>query len=433
MANRLGNLLTTSAHAGSWKLRTEHELVGDDMRGELLERLGRGEYPTLFLRAVTFSQAPGVRNRNFVRFNPERLPELAASGVDTPFLRDHAQHSMKAIGGTVLSSTIEAAGAVMDLVQEVRLTSRWSLRRALDQTLRGFSIGWNNIPAPGALSPLVTCSVCSRPVRECAWELGHYKGTEVAGQIVEWIIDNAELVETSAVPVPAVREVRPLDVREELSPAALAAELQTFGVSVQVPRALTQETSVDLSKIIAALGLPVDATEETVLATIRARARTSELATHAALSTEIAELKAENAKLRTAADGAVAEARNVEARAWADQLVADGKLAPQGPLYEHVVELRSGDKAKAEELAASLPVVTPVAKASQSAERTGAALTLDDLVEKLSAEDRHACAAMAKKLSTAKRPMSEKDAARAFIKSNYHELAVNYGWPKEMP
>jgi hypothetical protein len=424
----MGESLATAPHTGAWVLRTEHEPVSQDGRSELLARLAGGEHVELFLDAVTFSQAPGVTNRNFVRFDPARLADIAATGKGTPFLRDHAQRSMEAVGGIVVVSRAQENGQAVDFFQTARLTEPWAVRAAILETLRGFSIGWINLPVPGALTPAVTCSVCGRSVSDCAWDLGHWRGAEVAGQVVEWVIGNAELIETSGVPVPAVREVRPLGVREELSPAALAAELRTFGVSAQVPSAITQETRVDLSKIAAALGLKPDATEADILSAIHARA--GELA---AAQVENATLTALNTELRAAADVAETKARDVTARTWADQLVAQGKLAPQGPLFELLVQLHAADPGKAESVATALPTVTPLARAAQAAERASAALTLDDLVAQLSAEDRQACVAMAKKLSTAKRPMTEADCAKAYIKSNYAELAVVYGWPKEMP
>jgi hypothetical protein len=408
----------TAAHTAPWTLRTEHEAVAsEDQRRELLGRVQAGEALELYLDLVAFTQTPGVQNRNFVRF--ARLDMLAATGPGTAFLRDHAQHQMGAVGGVIVSSTMVASGAALELRQTAHLVETWALRAALLKLLRGFSIGWNPMPVPGQLEPEIHCTVCKAPVRACLWELGHWRGKAVAGQLVEWEFQNAELLETSAIPVPAVRETRPLEMREH-SPAELAAELSAFGVTVQVPCALTHDHEENMLKNIAlALGLAAEATEDQVLAAVRDR--------DGRIASLTAERDAAAAAATTAqaqADAGAGELAEQKARAWADTLVAEGRLAPEGALHDHLVAQHRQDAVAAQRIADALPVTTPVGRSLQT-ERT------DEKTPTTKADGTPNYEALAGKLNAEDLGLVRlsKRSAVEYVRANYAELALEYGWP----
>ncbi len=425
-------LSTITAQAAPWTLRTEHDVLGsEEQRRELLKKLQAGESFELFLEMVAYSQAPGVQNRNFVRF--ARLEDLATSGKDTVFLRDHDQRSMSAVGGTIIESKLVTSGLASEIHQTALLVEHWALRAALLGLMRGFSIGWNPIPAPGKLEPEIFCSLCQAPVRNCVWELGHWRGRAVAGRVVEYEFQNAELLETSAIPIPAVRETRPLDVREQHSAASIAAELSAFGVTVDVPCALTEETH-DMKDIALALGLGADAAEDVILAALKERDDHS-----VKLAGELSAAKAE-AKLalerefktageldaiKVLATSKAAELADEKARAFADELVRAGKLTgPESRLYAIILDEHKKDPAAADQLAASMLTITPVGREPQTGRKeaspaasAGAAPDYAGLAKTLNAGDQQ-LASLAKVTP------------EQFVAANYDDLAREYGWSK---
>jgi hypothetical protein len=409
----------TDPWAGSMVLRTEHEVMTEDSRREMLARLKAGERLELYLDAVTYSQRPGVRNRNFVRFADDRLASIATSGVNSVFLRDHEQRSMAATGGRIVASEAKQSGSAIEIAQTILLLRDWAVEDALLGLMRAFSIGWNPMPVPGKLTPEVLCSVCMAPIKDCVWDLGHWRGREVKGQVVELIFTNAELLETSAVPIPAVREVRAIGIRQAaLSHELVAAELSMFGVHVPPPK----EKTMDLGAILSALGLASGGGEKEILAALQQR--------DAAAKEKIGALQQQLDEARTAAAAAEAKAgksaeqlADEKARQWADGLVAEGKLAPSGELYEHWVEQHKLDPEKAQRLANALPRVTPVGKETQSERKNkpASALKADGTLDyaalalQLDASDREAAG---------KYGLSGED----YVKFNIHDLATQYGW-----
>lgn len=423
----------TAPHAAPWTLRTEHEVVGsEEQRQELLNKLRAGESFELYLDMVAYSQAPGVRNRKFVRF--ARLDAMAATGKGTVFLKDHNQGRMAAVGGTIIESRLQLNGLATEIHQTALLVKKWALRAALLGLMRGFSIGWNLIATPGKLEPEIHCTLCQAPAQNC----GHWRGTVTAGQVVEWEIQNAELLETSAVPIPAVRETRPLEVREQRSALAFAAELSNFGVTVDVPCALINEDTHDMKDIALALGLAADATEDAILGALKGRdGQAVKLAGELDAAKAEAKLALER-ELKTAGELEAIKAlatktsaalADEQARAFADDLVRAGKLTgPEGRLYAIIVEEHKKDSAAAEQLGASLAVITAVGRELQTDRKpdtaTAAATSADGkpdfaaLATKLNAHDQAL-------VRQSKRPGAE------FVQANYAELAREYGWPEK--
>jgi hypothetical protein len=408
-------------------LRTEHEAIGEEAREEMLARLARGEHVEVFLDAVTFSQAPGVRNRKFVRFSEDRLVAIAKSGKGNPFLRDHAQWSMGAVGGVIVASEARENGKAIEFVQTARLVEVWAVRMALLGLMKAFSIGWDPLPLPGKLQAEILCSVCMAPINNCVWELGHWRGKVVAGQVVEVIFRNAELLESSAVPVPAVREVHPIGVRSALALDGERVQAELEAIGLHVPR---REKAMDLEAILSALGLASGGGEKEILAALQQR----DAEARAKMGAQQQQLEAARAEALAAtarAQAAEAKASNSEeqladekARQWADGLVAEGKLAPSGELYVHWVEQYKLNPEKAQRLADALPRVTPVGKGEAQSERKakkGGSLKADGtpdyaaLALQLDAPDRDAAT---------KYGLSVED----YVRFNRESLADQYGW-----
>lgn len=395
----------------------------EDMRREMLAKLAAGERLELYLDAVTFSQQPGVRNRNFVRFAENSLDSIAKSGVNSVFLRDHRQGSMADAGGRIVASAAKQSGSAIEIAQTILLVRGWAVEDALLGMMRAFSIGWNPIPSPGKLTPEVLCSVCMAPIQDCVWDLGHWRGREVKGQVVELIFTNAELLETSAVPIPAVREVRAIGIRQAaLSRELVTAELSIFGVHVP-------QKEKAMEAILSALGL-ASGGEKEILAALQQR--------DAASKEKLSALQQQLDEARTAAAAATARAQAAEAkesktaeqladekaRQWADGLVAEGKLAPSGELYEHWVEQYKLNPEKAQRLANALPRVTPVGKETQSERKTkpaGGALKPDGTPD---------YAALALQLDAPDRDAASKYglSAEDYVRFNIDSLAEQYGW-----
>lgn len=402
------------------------ETLDDETRADMLRRLAAGEHVEVVADIVAYSQRDGRPNRNFVRFAPERLAEIAKTALGRPFLKDHAQYTVDAEGGEILASTAETiADGSVEIRQTVRLTEPWSVRRALTGRLAAFSIGWRNIPPPGRAEARLHCSNCRDDVRLCVFELDHRRGRVVDGRPIEWEFQNADLVETSNVVVPAVVEARPLDVRPALAAEDIVSELSTYGIVVSTPANHPQEKTVKLETLLAALGLDGDADEAAALRGLRAlKAKADEADTK--LAEVSAKLDAAEARA-TAAEAAVEalrrEAAETAARTWADDLVSEGRLAPDGALYTHLVEIRGNDPEKAQALADALPRANAVGaemKSSTLPEPTLGPATsgdepdYDKLAARLPPEER--------------RSIPKNCTPADYVRHNYAELADAYGW-----
>lgn len=206
--------------------------ITDKRRDELLAKLAAHEYVELEIDLLAFEQKTGQRNRNCTRFRDESLRALGASGKSTPFLRDHAQRDLGARAGTIIrSKTEEPVDGHYQLKQTARVTAPWAVDALLRGNLDRFSIGWN------PTGPIL-CSLHDEPVwsywsgGKClCWPgdtLKRVIGSDGVERLVyaddgelvaEWIYTKADLVETSAVSVPAVPSAQIEGIRASLAAA----------------------------------------------------------------------------------------------------------------------------------------------------------------------------------------------------------------------
>ena len=184
------------------------------VRDELLAKLAANQHVEIELELLAFEQKPGEHNRKNIRIRDGAMMAAGRSGKGRPFLRDHAQGSLLARGGTILESATEKRGeGDYAIKQRARLSAPWAVDAALRGLLDGISVG---IYPTGPIE----CSVCGTEVFDACW---HCPGEqlEAAGdkpaQVVEWIYSAAELVETSAVNVPAVPSAHIESIRAALS------------------------------------------------------------------------------------------------------------------------------------------------------------------------------------------------------------------------
>ncbi len=290
-----------------------------DRKG-LLERVRAGEHAELEVDAVTYIQRE-TPNRNHVRFRGASLRTIAKSGVGSVFLRDHDQLSVEARGGTVTASKAIKNQETGDweFHQTFHLVKPWAVEGVLDGTIDRFSIGWHP-----------TGDIFFRhndePVLdEYGWPK-YWPGDELDdGTVVEWVFTDADLVETSAVNVPAVVGTGLSDLR-----AALSAHL-----GGTPPAHQPQQETPAMKKLLKALGLSADAAEESAVAAVEKLEQNHASAIKRAEAAEL-ELKVEReshdkvkaslAKHET--EAATRAAADLDAKIAA--LYADGRLVRVG-------------------------------------------------------------------------------------------------------
>jgi hypothetical protein len=199
------------------ELRAGGVAVADDRRAALLAAAVAREAVEIELDVLAFEQRPGERNRNCFRFRDGAMMNLGRTGKGTPFLRDHDKWSVDAISGEVIESkTVKVAEGHYEVRQTVRLTEPSAVERALRGNLKAVSIG--AMPTGPVL-----CSLCGTPIFEDCY---HWRGDEVDvdGQavVIEWIYTEAELVETSEVPIGAVPRAGVQTIRAAIAAAGNA-------------------------------------------------------------------------------------------------------------------------------------------------------------------------------------------------------------------
>ncbi len=299
-------------------LRANGDVVGTARRDELLAKCMAGEYVELELEVKAFEQEAGKANRNFIRLRDGMLMSLGRSGKGNPFLRDHRQGDSLARAGTIIDSKTEKLAEGHYVIrQTVKLTAAWAVELALRGLISTVSIGWH------PTGP-VLCSACNAEVLEKCW---HWPGdrlreTEPGGNtIVEWVFTEAELVETSIVPVPAVPSAHIEDIR-----ASLAA---TLGPRSVLERGddfrgddLSEEIIAMDPKLLALLGLALTATPEEVLAAA-ARLR-NEAATD---RSELAIVRSELAVFQADIDKLEAEKKKKTEDDFIASALASGRIA----------------------------------------------------------------------------------------------------------
>lgn len=242
---------------------------------ELIKAVRAGEHLELSIRARTFRQKDGRPNKNFLRLNPARLGEIAATFAGQPMLLDHNKWSQRSRVGTITASEAEAQGhgwtAFMQTLQVVKPDAVISV---LDGTLDRFSIGW---AATGA----VLCTAHKVDLRSrnaCGCWPGDKVALDGVEHIVEYEFQSAEGIETSGVNVPAVSGTRIEDVR-----AALAAELG-------IPKSKGQD--MDLVAILAGiLGCAANAPDVQRAVEVAHRGRLAAEQERDTARTELAEAK----------------------------------------------------------------------------------------------------------------------------------------------
>lgn len=334
----LGTLARASCVNPELVLRAGGEQVSASMRDELLAKCMAGAYVELELEVMAYEQKPGEQNRNFVRFRDGAMMALGRSGVGTPFMRDHEQDDALARGGTIIASRTEKRGEGDYAIQQtVKLTAPWAVELALRGLLSTVSIGWNPTGA-------VQCSVCGLNFYRCS----HYPGERYAKDdgsdelvVCERIYSAAELVETSAVSVPAVPSAQIDAIR-----AALSA--QRSGKS-------PHEDETMNPKLIALLGLAATAGEDEVTKAVDSLLSARKL-------TE--QQRDELATALAAANAKLSGYEQVLAKQSEDRFIEDavrsGKLIP-GSQFEQALRAYHGKDADgAKALVASSPVVTPI-------------------------------------------------------------------------
>lgn len=324
-------------------------------RDELLQALHEGRHVALSLDIMPFRQRDGERNRNNVRFRTGGLRAMGRTGKGKPFLRDHSQGESLAVGGEILSSRMEpelVAGAEeWRLHQSVRLTAPWAVELALRDLIRFFSIGWNPTGA-------VLCTACGKDYfRECS---EHWRGQVLEdGTVVELEYQDAELVETSCVPVPAVLGTHIESIRAALSAAGPNGAGKPRG-----------ENEMNLLKLmVSILGLAATAGDDEVVQAVNGLKQRIDVAEDKA-KVAIADCDEAKAKLATAT-AELETLRSDALKRSEDEFIAEsiklGKLKPTGDAFE--ATLRTWfrkDKAAATELRDSRARVTPVGDKRQS-------------------------------------------------------------------
>jgi hypothetical protein len=229
--------------------------VGRAERLEMLQRLRAGEHIELQADITGFIQRE-TPNRNFVRFKLGILPTFSTSFRGQPFLRDHAARDLAARGGKIIGTTYQNRDdGSKAFAFKLHLVKPWAVEGFLDGTIDRFSIGWSRT------GPVV-CSLDEKPL----WGPGccmHWPGDVVDGKVCEVLYTGAEGTEISAVNVPAVVGTGIESVR------GLKAEFDGTAVLNAILGA--QEPTMDMTKILAALNLPANATAEQIEAAIAER------------------------------------------------------------------------------------------------------------------------------------------------------------------
>jgi hypothetical protein len=280
--------------------------IGRAERLELLGRLRAGEHIELQAEILGFIQRE-TPNRNYVRFKPGILPSFSTSFRGVPFLRDHASRDYLARGGKVVSTTFQhREDGSKAIAFKLHLVKAWAVEGFLDGTIDRFSIGW-------ARTGPVVCSLDDKPL----WGPGccmHWPGDVVDGKVCEVLYTGAEGTESSAVNGPAVVGTGIESVR------GLKAEFDGTAVLNAILGTQAQEPIMDLTKILAALNLPADATPEQIAAAIAER--DSKLAA-AASDAELARAQLGEAKTKLAE----IETRATTAEGLSKQQKIDGAIA----------------------------------------------------------------------------------------------------------
>lgn len=310
-------------------LRANGAAITSDRRNELLARIRAGEHVELEAELLAYEQRTGEHNRNFVRFRDGALISLGRSGKGTPFLRDHEQDNSLAKAGRVMASATEKRGdGDYAIRQTVRLTAPWAVELALRDLLDAVSIGWR------PTGP-VNCSACNSAVFTRCY---HFPGDRLVERevddgskrlvraadgdvLVEWIYTEAELVETSFVPIGGVPTAAFEGIR-----AALSAQFPEARLLLDSGEEFTQAKDEHVSKMLAVLAatlsLAPTASEEETIKAVQDLKRERDT-----LSAELNIAEAERVKLAAQVDTYQAAEKKTAEDAFIRDALATGRIS----------------------------------------------------------------------------------------------------------
>lgn len=348
-----GEVAVLELRAGGQAVKT------DGRRGELLAKLGAGELVEVEIDFLAYEQMPGKLNRKAVRFRDGALVALGRSGRGTPFLRDHAQRDLEARAGTVIASVTEKVGdGHYQIRQTARVTAPWAVEALLRGNLDRFSIGWN--PTGDVL-----CSACNKPVYSVCY---HYPGDRLREQevdgakklvrdragsiVVEWVFTDAELVETSAVNVPAVPSTQIEGIR-----AALCALDSVSGGDSPPEEKVMEKLKVAL---VALLGLAATASDDEVITAVKTKGDKLN-----ALEAQNAELTKLQARLAAEAEAARVAIASRELEEFIAGAVKERKLIRGSAMETSLRAYWQSDKDGATKLLESMLAISPVGEPGQ--------------------------------------------------------------------
>jgi hypothetical protein len=286
--------------------------LSDDERAELLAKCIAGELVELFISFDAYEQRDGEPNRAFVKLAPGALAAAAKSAKGRPFLRDHMQSDSLARGGAILeSASVKRADGDYVIRMTVRLTAPWAVELALRDLLSFISIG---------LRPTgpVRCSCCGTEVfTQCL----HLKGEVIEGKpgaepkICEWIYTSAEIVEASAVNVPAVPGAQIDSIRAALS----AAIDSNRGTTPQ-----GKDNRMNLAALLLPiLSLAATAGEHEILSAVETQGKRVK-----ALEAEIKIKTQDLSVAQTERDALLSEKNDREAKSFTADAIALGQITP---------------------------------------------------------------------------------------------------------
>jgi len=347
-AKERGEAIALASHAavtsGILTLRAGGQALRVEDTDAMLARAVARERVELELDLLAYEQGRRdedgnrLHNRNHVRFRDGAMIRLGRTGRGAPFLRDHRQNDSHARSGTVIDSRTEKVDdeGHYQIIQTVRLTEPSAVERALRGLMSAVSIGWR------PTGP-VHCTSCKAEVFTDCY---HFPGdTDDDGRTVEWEFQDAELLETSEVPVPGVPTAGIDSIRASLAAA------QSSGYA-------PQETS--MKAIATVLGLAAAASEDEVTGAV-----TALLAERDAARSQLDSVNAALANARSQLAAINAERARVEEDAFIAEAIQAGKVQ-LGAHEAHIRAFFRVNPTGTREMLASAPSVTPVGAPAQA-------------------------------------------------------------------
>lgn len=257
-----------------------------EKRKTLLAAVMAGEHVELELELLAYEQKAGERNLQCVRLRDGAMMAFGRSAKGRPFLKNHDQRDVMSRGGKIVDSATERVGDGHYIVrQTVSLTAPWACEMALRGLLDSLSV---NITPTSS----VTCSVHGGGVFEdCyCWRGDEIVDEDGSKQIVEWIYDDADSYETSAVNNGAVQTAHIESIRAALMLSAAETKRGSE----------PQKAHVNfLQKLCQQLGLAATTDENGILNVVTdlAAAKAELAGTKTALSLHVTQLAEANAKV----------------------------------------------------------------------------------------------------------------------------------------